>query len=526
MLMTTVSELSTDGRRFLHLYLPRLPIDEARRSLGTPWTGPAAVVAKVKNAQRLVSLDTRAEALGLEIGLALADARARVPELDVVEADPGAVAHRLETLADACRRYTPAVALDAPDGVHLDIGGCAHLFGGEQGLADDLIGRLNRAGFEGRFGVGDTPGIAWALSHHAPGRIAAPGRGAEALGPLPPAALGLDEDTAGVLGRLGIRTVTQLLGLSRASLARRFGENVPTRLDEVLGVRSAPLLVRLEAVPHRAEQRLVEPIAHEEAVLRWVRILAERLAPRLEGERQGGRRFLLDLFRVDGAVKRLMVEVARPLRDPARLAVLFAERLSALNDGLEADYGFDVLRLTADRLEVFEPDTLALVAEHGPRDSELAAFVDRVEARLGPGRVARPAPDPRTRIPELAARSVAFAAAVKAKWSAEPQAAYDGAALRPLRLFEPPERIEVIAQAPEGVPVQFRWRRVARRVVKGEGPERLAPEWWRAGAGALTRDYYRVEDREGRRYWLFRQGLFAEMEADRMPAWFVHGLFA
>ena len=488
-----------------------------------------AAVAKIANALRLVSVDAQAEAAGLGPGLTLSDARARLPGLETVEADPTAEARRLETLAEACRRYTPAVALDAPDGLWLDISGSAHLFGGERELAADLRARVQRAGFTGRTGIGDTPTLAWALARHRPDSIAPEGAWVQALGPLPPSALRIGPEAAGVLELLGVRTVSQLLQLPRAALARRLGEESLRRLDEALGARPCPLLTRLEVPPHRAEQPLAEPVCHEAGVLHWAELMARRLAPRLEGERQGGRLFRLELFRVDGAVKRLAVEVSRPLRDPARIAALFAERLGALNEGLEVDCGFDLLRLTAERLDRLEPAALSLL-QTGVREAEVAAFVDRMDARLGPGSVVRLAPDRRTRTPELAVRALPYTAGDKGApwWSsgpdAEPDPEVEGAPLRPLRLFSPPEPIEVIAQAPEGAPIQFRWRRLLRRMVKGEGPERLAPEWWREGAGVLTRDYYRVEDREGRRYWLFRQGLYGEVEG-RQPCWFVHGLF-
>ena len=93
--------------------------------------------------------------------------------------------------------------------------------------------------------------------------------------------------------------------------------------------------------------------------------------------------------------------------------------------------------------------------------------------------------------------------------------------LRPTRLFERPEPVETIAAAPDGPPLRFRWRRVTHEVVAYEGPERIAPEWWR-DAG-LTRDYFQVEDRNGGRFWLYREGLFVHETAQ--PRWFMHGVF-
>ncbi len=94
---------------------------------------------------------------------------------------------------------------------------------------------------------------------------------------------------------------------------------------------------------------------------------------------------------------------------------------------------------------------------------------------------------------------------------------------RPIRLLLRPEPIEAIASVPDGPPVRFRWRRVLHEIAAIEGPERIAPEWWKNHA-ALTRDYFRAEDSEGRRFWLFREGLYETETA--LPRWFMHGLFA
>ncbi len=98
-------------------------------------------------------------------------------------------------------------------------------------------------------------------------------------------------------------------------------------------------------------------------------------------------------------------------------------------------------------------------------------------------------------------------------------------------MFDPPEPVEAIAELPDGPPARFVWRRLPRRVVRAEGPERLSPEWWLDAAlpeprRPRTRDYYRVEDEDGRRYWLFREGLYGREDAERAPGWWMHGVFA
>jgi protein ImuB len=325
----------------------------------------------------------------------------------------------------------------------------------------------------------------------------------------------------GLLKALGLRRIGQIQAArARPALARRLGEEVLQRLDEALGTRATPLALQLEVPPWSVERRLFEPVALEEQVLRLTLGLARKLAERLEAERRGGRQFVLELWRVDGAVKRLAVSASRPLRAPERIAALFAERVAALNEGLEADFGFDLLRLSARRTEPLEAEAADLLGG-GDGAGAFAVLVDRLSARLGEGAVRRLAPAPETRLPERAARAVPFDAEARPGWAASPAADDEGVMLRPLSLFAPPQPIEVTAVAPEGAPERFKWRRLQRRVRAAEGPERLEPEWGRVTETPRVRDYYRLEDEEGRRYWVFREGRYGEAPE---PRWFIHGL--
>ena len=490
---------------------------------------------------RLEALNEAAEALGLEAGLPLAAARARVPELQVMDADPAADQAFLAAIGEVCRRYTPALALDPPAGVHLDITGAATLFGGEAALVDDLSARLRRQRIEVRIGVGPTFALAWALARHGDGRRAV------AIRDLPVSALRLDLADVGLLQRLGLRRVGQILDIPRATLSRRLGQTLLHRLDEILGLRSPALTLVPELVLYSAQHRLAEPIALEAQVLGLCRWLAVRLGEKLEGRRVGGRTFILDLFRVDGAVKRLAVQSSRPLCDPARITALFVERLAILNEGLEADFGFDLLRLTAEDVQSMGRDTLDFMS--GGDDRDLVGLIDRYAVRLGLHAVERLAPAPESRIPERAVKATPFASG--AAWADEAAALYDDVLLRPLTLFSPPQPIHVIAGVPEDPPQQFTWRRVTHRVARAEGPERIAWEWRggpepepeppsqptvepgaaKAGpdpSGELKkldrtfRDYYRIEDVEGRRYWVYREGAIVAGVTTR---WFLHGLF-
>ena len=452
----------------------------------------------------------------------LSDAKAQIPELKTLEADPLADMAFLERITEACRRYTPALALDAPDGVRMNITGGERLFGGEAGLIADLSARLEAIGLSFRYGVADTPGLARALARHGRDPVAGVGQSAAALAPLPMVALELEEEALAVLRGLGLRRVGELMDRPRAPLARRLGTAALDRLDEALGARACALTLKLEIAPYYAEARMAEPVAEEAQVLRMAQDLAARLCERLDAEGLGGRLFALELFRVDGAVRRLEVGASRPLRTPARIAALFAERVGALNEGLEADFGFEQARLWARTTEPLAATSQDLL-DGASSEGAFAALADRLSARLGPGAVKRLVPVPATRAPELAVRSKPFVAAESPAWSGEGPHVDEGSPLRPLTLFAQPQPIEVTAEIPEGAPQQFRWRRLNRRITAAEGPERLEPEWGRATACALVRDYYRLEDDKGRRYWVFREGRYGEAAE---PRWFVHGLFA
>ncbi len=272
-----------------------------------------------------------------------------------------------------------------------------------------------------------------------------------------------------------------------------------------------------------AEQRFAEPIAREEDVLAVTGRLARRLQPMLERRGEGARTLELTLFRTDGAVRRLAVATSRPLRDPQAIVALFVERLASLADALDPGFGFDLARLSVIAAEPCPPEQVGLGEEAD--DAEVDRLVDRLSARLGSPRVRRLiAAD--SHVPELAGGFVPAQAlaATAAGWT-EFRAFRRALDLdeRPPRLLIRPEPIEAIAQVPDGPPIRFRWRRVLHAVRKAEGPERIAPEWWRMADDTLTRDYFRVEDEAGRRFWLYREGLWGRETAT--PRWFMHGLF-
>ena len=450
--------------------------------------------------------------------------------LEAVAEDAEADARLLEKIADWCLRYTPLVTVDAPDGLLLDISGCAHLYGGEDALATDLAARLERAGFAYNIATAGTIGAAWAAAHFGePGRYACDEE-RDLLAPLPLTALRLPGDTVVALARVGLKRIGDIIDLPRSPLTARFGSDVLRQLDRALGTEHEPLNPRLPVAPYVAEQRFAEPIAREEDVLRTVTRLAAQLQFALERRGDGARRLELALFRTDGEVRRIAVGCSRSLRDPAQIRALFVERLAALADEFDPGFGFDMARLSVLVAEAAPPEQVGI---GGSEDTaEIDRLADRLSARLGSRRVHRLIAQD-SHIPEVAA--VAMPAQMTGTddgWPAYRQYAVAAElAPRPLRLLAQPEPIEALAEVPDGPPLRFRWRRALHEVIAAEGPERIEGAWWseRGGQplGNLARDYFRVEDKSGLRFWLFRAGLYRDLaQSASTPTWFLHGTFA
>ncbi|WP_245411222.1 Y-family DNA polymerase [Methylovirgula ligni] len=521
--------------RYLSLWLPSLATDRISRHSAAAREAPLATIAKVRSAQRLAAVNRAAARHGLKPGLALADARAILPELACCAVDEAAEAATLAAITDWCRRFTPLAALDPPDGAMLDITGAAHLFGGEAKLLDEIEARLATQGLAARAAIAPTPEAAWALARFGEARVIPEGDREEdlrrRLGALPLAALRLDAKTLADLAQAGLRRIGDLILRPRAPLAARFGKQLFVRLDALLGHAKTPITPRFEAPAYLAERRFAEPIVQRETIEATIRALAQELALLLVRQGEGARQLDVSLFGVDGRVRHLRAGTSRPLRDPAMIARLFREKIEAAGniderDPLDAGFGFDVVRLAAEAVERQDEDQAHWLG--AATQDDLADLVDRLGARLGLRRVTRLDLSD-THWPEFAVTAVPFSASSTHRhgMDARHKAGHDVQAqsvlsTRPIRLLTQPEPIEAIASVPDGPPVRFRWRRVLHVVAAIEGPERIAPEWWKHSA--LTRDYFRAEDSEGRRFWLFREGLYETETAQ--PRWFLHGLFA
>jgi protein ImuB len=505
-------EVSQKPRRYLAVWFPWLPSDRRRHEAD----GAFVLVEKSKNALRLSAVSPEAGRLGLTPGLALADARARVPDLVTLVAEPEADAALLKRVALDFGRFTPMAAMDGPDGLILDVTGCAHLFGGETGLVERAFEHAARIGLQARIALAGTPQAARALVRFGQGGIVPEGQDRVAVRRLPVEALELPDADTQALRRAGLKTVAAVDDRPRAALAARFGKASVWKVDRVLGLEDIRITPFRPPAPCVIDRVLMEPISTDEDIHRVLADLIAEASARLERDGQGGRVFQAAFFRVDGRVRRVAVQSGRATREARVVLRLFRERIAALSAPLDPGFGFDQVRLSVVRAEPLAPSQVDL-NRRPDRSADFDGLVDRLSARLGPEAVLRFEPRD-THIPERAVRLRPSGGPVQ-PW---PTRERDETPLRPLHLFDPPQPVETpMALAPDGPLIRFRWRRMQHEVVRAEGPERIADEWWRREEP--TRDYYRIEDRQGRRLWLFRQGLYGD---DRPPRWFIHGLFA
>ncbi len=489
--------------------LPFLPAERhALHQLARP-DAPLVLIAAERGRQIIRAGNAAAWAEGLHPGMTLADARAAVPTLQAMPHDEAADAALIRWLARAATRWSPFVAARAPHGLLIDISGCAHLFGGEAALVADVVGWLARRGITAQTALAATPAAALAMARF----------GAARLADLPLAALSDSEAVRQALRRAGLKRLGDVAGLPRAALAARFGAALVAARDALLEAVPEPLDPLLPVAAVRAEQRFASPIASVDAVRASLSGLIALCAAQMAARGEGGRRFCLALFRADGHIAQVAVETAAPQRDAGVLLRLFDERIAALNDPLDPGFGYDLVRLAV-------PVTAPLAELQAGLEGEvlagtrLAELVDRLAARLGHGRLLRLARAD-SHVPERASH-LAPLASTALPW---PSPALGEPPRRPIRLFDPPQPIEVLAEVPDGPPRRFRWRGQHHDVAAAEGPERIAAEWWRRKDGAgLTRDYWRVETADGRRLWLLRHGLYGVEAAH--PRWYVHGLFA
>jgi protein ImuB len=497
-------------KRIASIWLPNLAIERCAKSSDYPPNSPVVLTVEGTHGLVIHAVTTAAAERGARAGARLTDARALDPALVALSADPSGDAALVKRLATWAGRWSPLVEADGTDGLRLDVTGVAHLFGGERGLVRDIQRRFADLGFSTHVAIAPTAAAAWALAHYS--SCICDEDIAVRLAPLHVSALRLDADTVRTLERLGLKTVGALMHVPRLALARRFrgAENVVDALDRLLGRKPEPLTAAPAEPPPQSVLRLEEPAAHAEAARQALDRLIPGLVRQLQERHLGARRLSLRGFRVDGSVATATVATAIASREPKHLQRLLIDKAAAL----DPEFGFDAFALVADWAEDLSTAQESLVEETSGT-SELARLVDRLTVKLGPRAVRRPQAQ-ESHLPERASRWIP--ALSKAEQVEFPPVR------RPQRLLDRPEVIDVIYATPEGMPRRFVWRRAVHDIARVEGPERIAPEWWRQPSSTRLRDYYRVEDASGRRYWIYRDGLIGDGRGGA-PNWFIHGLF-
>ncbi|MCK9514352.1 MAG: DNA polymerase Y family protein [Pigmentiphaga sp.] len=504
--------------RVVSLFLPRWPTDRLRRKSGDaspPPEAPLVLAGRLGRCRSVTALDANAQTLGVSIGMAVAKAQALVPGLVVLDADPAADREGLDRLALwALQRISPVVAADPPDGLVIDTTGADHLHGGEAAMLETMVKKFAQSGVEARAAVADTWGAAHAVARFLRrGTAIVPAGGSEvALRPLPLAALRLETKIIGGLHTLGFETVGDLIDQPRAPLTLRFGPEIGRRLDQALGVIGEP--VDPIRSPELVEVRRVfgEPIGAAETIARYMARLVDALCLELEQRGLGARRLDLLFHRVDNTMQFIRVGMAQPVRDPKRLTRLLCDKIETVDPG----YGIEIMVLVAIEAEPLREKQAISSLVDAP-EADVSDLIDVLANRIGENRICRFVPV-QSDVPE---RSVARVPAL----APETGTTWEGDWPRPPRLLPRPEPIETMALLPDHPPAWFTWRGVRRRVRRADGPERIRGEWWKRDAELKTvRDYFRVEDEAGERFWLFRSGDGEHAESGSQR-WFLHGIF-
>ena len=493
-------------RRTLFLWLPQLPLERRVRLRDARTEGAFAIVAETGNAWRLTHLSEAARQSGLTPGLALADARAICPSLLTEPADPPREEALLRALWRWSDQFSPRVALAPPDGLALDIAGCAHLFGGEHDMADLIRQRTGDLSLSARIGVADTRLAARALARFSPAPVTRAGQGetARALEALPLAALDLEPSLVSDLRRTGLQTIGQLYGLRSSELARRFGLSLSSALDRALDRTPDPVVPARADPVYAARASLPDPIGLQEDLERVILRLAVSVCGRLKAAQSGARRYCLIVRPVDRPEEVMRIGFARPGAEPDAVLQQLRRPLARL----KLAFGADFFRLVAECIEPLHPRQMGLGGGQN-REDDRADLVSTLGNRLGFDRVRVYAPAD-SHVPEREYITLdAMAQPEAPAWQASPR-------IRPIRLYHPPGRIRV--DTPGRPPLRFEWRRTLYETARATGPERLAGEWWQADGPAL-RDYWQVETRNGARLWLLAWPGASE------PAWYVAGRF-
>jgi protein ImuB len=452
-----------------------------------------------------------AEKQGIDIGMVVADARALIPSLEVLDDQPETSARLLNALAEWCIRYTPAVAIDPPDGLLLDATGCAHLWGGERSYITVIHERFTDFGYDISIAMADTVGTAWAVARFGSNdSIIESGQQYRALLSLPPACLRIEASATERLEKLGLRQISQLISMPRSALRRRFDPQMLQRLDQALGYEEEMIKPVQPIEPYQERLPCLEPIVTATGIEIALQRLLDALCDRLQHEQKGLRTALFKGYRMDGKIEQIEIGTNRPSCNPKHLFKLFEVKI----ESIEPAPGIEVFTLEALKVEDLPTVQQQLWGNKTDLDNvELSELLDRIAGKIGAHNIHHYVPAEHYWPERSFKEASSLNEAIQATWKVDRP--------RPLQLLSRPERIEVTAPIPDYPPMLFRYRDKLHKVMKADGPERIEAEWWLQDG--QHRDYYSVEDEDGHRYWLFRSGHY---DAAKSYQWFIHGFFA
>lgn len=498
-------------KRFVSIWFKQLTAD--RMVLRHPALRSQAFVLAAPMQGRMVvtAINSQAASQGISLGMVVADAKASVPNLHVLDDRPGLEKKLLTTWGHWCIRYTPIVTMDPPDGLVLDATGCTHLWGGEQAYIEDITSRLTTKGFEVRIALADTVGAAWAVARFGKNIPVVPlGQHRDILSGFPPAALRLQKDTAERLHKLGFHTIGSFMSMPRTVLRRRFGDGLLLRLRQALGQEEEPLHPLRPVAPYIERLPCLDPIRTAKGIEIAIQRLLEAICNRLTQEDKGIRKATLTYFRIDGKTGSITMGTHRATAVVSHLFKLFTLKIPQIEPAL----GIELFELEALHVEDTDPAQEILWEDTtGLEDPALAELLDRLAGRTNTCTIRRYLPTEH-HWPERSFQTAASLSDIThTPWpTTQP---------RPTRLLAKPEPIEVSAPIPDYPPMVFRYRGKVHSIKKADGPERIAREWWMDDGE--HRDYYVVEDDKGQRYWLFRSGHYQD---ELQCQWFIHGFFA
>ncbi len=446
----------------------------------------------------------------IRVNMVLADARAICPALEVFDEIPSVAEIVLRKLCEWCIQFTPIAAIDLPGGLVLDITGCAHLWGGEEQYFRKIRQRLSQLGYQVRCAIADTIGAAWALSRGGlQDTIIPDGKHREAMLSLSPASLRLDLLLLEKMDKLGLYTIQSFIDFPSSILNRRFGELLSYRLAQALGNEEEWIDPIFPVAPYHEYLPSFEPIATKTGIEIALEKLLKEICYRLQKEGKGLRAASLKIFKTDGSKGEIKIATNRPSNNAVHLFKLFELKIEQLDPAP----GIEVFLMDVTSVEDTEALQESLFGDlQSLKDSHLAELLDRISGRFGSNKILRFLPAPHHWPERSFATANSLSATTEVSWHFQ---------MRPLRILKTPERIQVTAPIPDYPPMVFRYKEKLHRVRKADGPERIEIEWWLDGG--LPRDYYCIEDEEGKRYWLFRTGLY---DSEVLPVWFIHGFFA